>query len=213
MPRAGVEHVAQDLGGHHDDRRLAVDRGVTGEQPDRVGAVPRDQLGVLLVRQRLDRRRVERLASPGPARGGSRTRPRPSCPPRSAPPPGRRGRPPAPARRGPGTGRARSRAPARNVVSSVWAAAARSRAAANRSAGEGMPEGYVSADASTTGRAARPGRPRRSSAAARTARRRRTRRSPACPAAPTGPVDRDGRMVLVRARVDLGEDLEELRAC
>jgi hypothetical protein len=32
--RPGVEHVAQHLGGHDDDRGLAVDRGVPGQQPD-----------------------------------------------------------------------------------------------------------------------------------------------------------------------------------
>ena len=32
--RPGVEHVAQDLGGHHHDRRIAVDRVVAGEQAD-----------------------------------------------------------------------------------------------------------------------------------------------------------------------------------
>ena len=37
--RAGVEHVAQHLGGHHDHRRVAVDRVVAGQQADPVGAV------------------------------------------------------------------------------------------------------------------------------------------------------------------------------
>ena len=61
--RARVEHVAQHLGGHDDDRRLAVDGVVTGQQPHLVGAVAGHEVGVLLVRQRLDRRRVERLAA------------------------------------------------------------------------------------------------------------------------------------------------------
>ena len=61
--RAGVEHVAEHLGGHHDDRRLAVDHVVAGQQADVVGAVAPDQVVVLLVGQRLDRRRVERLAA------------------------------------------------------------------------------------------------------------------------------------------------------
>ena len=38
---AGVDHVAQHLGGHHHDRRVAVDRVVAGEQADAVGAVAR----------------------------------------------------------------------------------------------------------------------------------------------------------------------------
>ena len=61
----GVEHVAEHLGGHHDHRRVAVDRVVPGQQADLVLAVPIDQVGVLLVGQRLDRRRVERLAALG----------------------------------------------------------------------------------------------------------------------------------------------------
>ena len=60
---AGVEHVAQHLGGHHHDRRLAVDGVVPGEQADLVGAVPSHQVGELLVRQRLDRGGVEALAA------------------------------------------------------------------------------------------------------------------------------------------------------
>ena len=39
--RSGVDHVAQHLGGHHDDRRVAVDRVVAGEQSDLLGAVDR----------------------------------------------------------------------------------------------------------------------------------------------------------------------------
>ena len=62
-PRAGVQHVAQHLGGHHHDRRLAVDAVVAGEQADLVGAVALDEVVVLLVRQRLDRRGVEALAA------------------------------------------------------------------------------------------------------------------------------------------------------
>ena len=59
---AGVQHVPQDLGRHHDDRRLPVDARVAGEQADPVDAVPGDQVVVLLVGESLDRRRVERLA-------------------------------------------------------------------------------------------------------------------------------------------------------
>ena len=61
----GVEHVAQHLGGHHDHGGVAVDGVVAGEQADLLGAVALDEVGVLLVRQRLDRRRVERLAPLG----------------------------------------------------------------------------------------------------------------------------------------------------
>ncbi len=54
-----VEHVAEHLGGHHHHRGVAVDRLVAGEQPDALGTVAADQVGVLLVAQRLDRRGVE----------------------------------------------------------------------------------------------------------------------------------------------------------
>jgi hypothetical protein len=63
--RRGVDHVAQDLGGHHHRGGLAVDGVVAGEQPDVGGAVASDQVAVLLVRQRLDGRRVEGLAAGG----------------------------------------------------------------------------------------------------------------------------------------------------
>jgi hypothetical protein len=62
---ARVEHVAQHLRGHHHDRSLAVDAVVAGEQPDARGTVPGDEVVVLLVGQRLDRRRVEALAALG----------------------------------------------------------------------------------------------------------------------------------------------------
>ena len=61
--RARVEHVAQDLGGHDDHGCVAVDRRVAREQADLVGAVAADQVRVLLVGERLDGRRVERLAA------------------------------------------------------------------------------------------------------------------------------------------------------
>ena len=60
--RAGVEHVAQHLGGHHHHRCVTVDRVVAGEQPYPLSAVTFDQVVVLLVGQRLDRRGVEALA-------------------------------------------------------------------------------------------------------------------------------------------------------
>ena len=61
--RARVEHVPQHLGGHHDHRGVGVDAVVAGEQADLVRAVAADQVGVLLVGQRLDGRRVEALAA------------------------------------------------------------------------------------------------------------------------------------------------------
>ena len=63
--RLRVNHVPQHLGGHHDDGRVAVDRVVSGEQPDRDLPVPGDEIVVLLIRQRLDRRRVEALLPDG----------------------------------------------------------------------------------------------------------------------------------------------------
>ncbi|MDQ0989938.1 hypothetical protein QFZ74_001166 [Streptomyces sp. V3I7] len=57
----GVQHVPQDLGGHHDDRSVGVDAVVAGEEADLVRAVAAAQVGVLLVRQRLDGCRVEAL--------------------------------------------------------------------------------------------------------------------------------------------------------
>ncbi len=59
--RVRVQHVAQHLGGHHDDACIAVDVGVAGEEPHLVGAVDFDELPELLVRQRLHGSRVERL--------------------------------------------------------------------------------------------------------------------------------------------------------
>ena len=58
-----VEHVAEHLGGHDDHRRLRVDRVVAREQPDAAGAVLGDEVAELLVRQRLQRGRVEGLAA------------------------------------------------------------------------------------------------------------------------------------------------------
>ncbi len=62
---AGVDHVAQHLGGHHHHRRVAVDRVVAGEQADVLRAEPGDEIVELLVRQRLDRRGVERSLAVG----------------------------------------------------------------------------------------------------------------------------------------------------
>jgi hypothetical protein len=59
LPGPRVDHVAQHLGGHHHHLGVAVDAGVAGEQADRPGAVAGDEVGVLLVAQRLDRGGVE----------------------------------------------------------------------------------------------------------------------------------------------------------
>ncbi len=67
--RAGVDHVPKHLGGHHHHRRLAIDRVVAGQQPNALRSVQADELGVLLIRQRLDRSGVER-----PLPGGERQR-------------------------------------------------------------------------------------------------------------------------------------------
>jgi len=56
-----VEHVAQDFGGHDDDRRAGVDGVVAGEQAYVLGPMPGDEIVELLVRTMLDRRRVEAL--------------------------------------------------------------------------------------------------------------------------------------------------------
>ena len=50
--------VGQDLGGAADDRRVGVDRGVTGQHPDVLGTEDLAELEELLADQRLDRRRV-----------------------------------------------------------------------------------------------------------------------------------------------------------
>ena len=61
--RLPVHHVAQHLGRHDDDRGLGVDRRVAGEEADGGRTVAAHEVGVLLVAQRLDRRRVEGLAA------------------------------------------------------------------------------------------------------------------------------------------------------
>ncbi|MGX1121664.1 hypothetical protein RKD37_007027 [Streptomyces ambofaciens] len=58
---ARVQHVPQDLGGHHDHGGVGVHAVVAGEQAHPVGAVAAAQVGVLLVRQGLDGCRVEAL--------------------------------------------------------------------------------------------------------------------------------------------------------
>ena len=61
--RPRIDHVAQHLGRHHHNGRLGIDRCVPGKQSDVAGAMPAHQVGVLLVRQGLDRCRVEALAA------------------------------------------------------------------------------------------------------------------------------------------------------
>ncbi len=65
QPGPSVDHVAQHFGRHHDDRRVTVDRVVAGQQPDVGLAVHGHEISVLLVRQRLHRRGVERTPSLG----------------------------------------------------------------------------------------------------------------------------------------------------
>ena len=54
-----IDHVAEDLGGHHDDRSIAVDHVVPSQQTDQVGTVLVHEIAELLVGQRLDGRGVE----------------------------------------------------------------------------------------------------------------------------------------------------------
>ena len=63
--RGAVDHVAQHLGGHHHDGGVRVDRVVTGEQADVLGAEALAELSELLVAQRLDRRGVEAPTAAG----------------------------------------------------------------------------------------------------------------------------------------------------
>ena len=65
--RGRVDHVAQHFGGHDDDRSIAVDRVVAREEPDLARAVHPGEVGILLVRQCLQRRGVEGLG-PGSQR-------------------------------------------------------------------------------------------------------------------------------------------------
>jgi hypothetical protein len=55
-----VDHVAQDLRRHHDQRSLAVDAVVSCEQPDVAGRVGAREVPELLVREGLERRGVEK---------------------------------------------------------------------------------------------------------------------------------------------------------
>ena len=60
-PGLGVDHVAQDLGRHDDDRRLAVYGVVPGQQAHLPGAVLAAEVPVLLIREGLYGRGVEDL--------------------------------------------------------------------------------------------------------------------------------------------------------
>ncbi len=79
-----VEHVAKHLGGHHDDRRLAVDRVVAGQQPHAFGAVLRRRGRRTSGSTALSAASCRTSCDPPPAPARSRTPPRPSCPIRSA---------------------------------------------------------------------------------------------------------------------------------
>ena len=57
--RAGINHVAQDLSGHHQDVRGGVDGNVTSEQADGVFAMRFDEIVILLIAEGLNRCGVE----------------------------------------------------------------------------------------------------------------------------------------------------------
>ena len=59
--RVGVEHVAQHLGGHHDHGCFRVNARIAGEQTHVILTVRAHKVVVLLVAQRLNGGRVERL--------------------------------------------------------------------------------------------------------------------------------------------------------
>ena len=58
-----VDHVAQHFGRHHHDGGIAVDRVVTGQETDTVVTVDLDEIAVLLIRECLDGRGVERAST------------------------------------------------------------------------------------------------------------------------------------------------------
>ncbi len=91
--RAGQQHVTEHLGRHDHHGRPRSQRGVSGEQADVIVAVRRGQFRVLLVRERLERCRVEGLAAGAERPDGRRMRRRASCRIRWAPRPARSGRP------------------------------------------------------------------------------------------------------------------------
>ena len=59
--RVGVEHVAQHLGGHHDHGCFRVNARIAGQQAHVILTVRAHEVVVLLVAQRLNGGRVERL--------------------------------------------------------------------------------------------------------------------------------------------------------
>ena len=63
--RLGVEHVAEDLCGHHNDGSLTIDAEVSGHQTDVVLAVGLPEIPQFLVGQRLEWRCVEHLLAMG----------------------------------------------------------------------------------------------------------------------------------------------------
>ena len=60
-----VEHVAEDLGGHHHHLGLPVEAHITGEQPHPLGAKLLAEIAQLLVGERLQRRGVKNLLAMG----------------------------------------------------------------------------------------------------------------------------------------------------
>ena len=60
-----IEHVAEDLGGHHHDAGLAVEAQVAGEQAHVLGAELVAEIAQLLIGEGLERRCVEHLAPMG----------------------------------------------------------------------------------------------------------------------------------------------------
>ena len=61
--RAGVDHVPQDLGCHHENRCIGVDAGVAGQESNLAVSEQLLEITELLVRQGLERGRVKRPAS------------------------------------------------------------------------------------------------------------------------------------------------------
>ena len=63
--RLVVQHVAQDLGGHHQHRRTVIERVLAGDQADAVFAEALAEVVILLVAQRFQRRRVHDVGGIG----------------------------------------------------------------------------------------------------------------------------------------------------
>ena len=82
--RARVDHVAQHFGGHHHDRRVAVDRVVAGEQADAGRRRTRGRSRRTSGSTAPSAASCRRPCRPSRARGRSRTRRRASCPSPSA---------------------------------------------------------------------------------------------------------------------------------